>query len=146
MHSRWKMHYPIFAKLLTLLPFFCPMTSAPISGRDFTVASPGNSWPCTLHAVKCQGIKNPIVYLIRWILWEDLRHSWSFSSENFFCQLWGRSSCFLLVLTYKDKLCNHFKVERRPPGVLFNVGSPWVTVEPPLFSSDRNSGADNVVP
>lgn len=42
--------------LLTSSPFFCFVTLAPVPGWDFAVASPGNSWPRTLHALKCQGI------------------------------------------------------------------------------------------
>lgn len=100
-----------FLKVAEPDSFFCFVTSAPISGRDITVASPGNPWPCTLHAVKCKGMKTSFLCQIRWMLWEYLRHLWSLSSENVCCQLWGKSYCFLLVLTYEDKLCNHSRLK-----------------------------------
>ena len=41
--ERREMCCPALSELLTLLIFFCFLTSAPISGRDFAVASPSNS-------------------------------------------------------------------------------------------------------
>lgn len=42
------------------------------------------------------------------------------SSENFSCQIQGKSYCFLL-LTSKVKLCNNFGVKRKTPGAIIFV-------------------------